>query len=454
MRQTPRPVLLALLVALVAAPSVTGAQDRRPCTLVFRGVSRAGVLTTAMKVFTDPDGTKRTYISGGVDATCAGQGNRLLADSAEHYASRGELILIDRVRYSDDQVRMTSTRMVYFTADERLLATGNVDGTTKKGVRFRGPEMTYLRPKPGVRAVASWRAPGRPVVRLADRRRPSGSAPTADTVTVVGDVVYSENDSLVWATGRVVISRPDLDATGDSARLDEGLGLAQLRKAPRIVGTGDRAFTLVGTEVDLWSREGELERVRANGAARVDADSLRLSGDTIDLRLAEGEMERVYTWGGRAAADGEAQRIEADSLDIRMPHQELEELHAVGGAVAYALPDTTAVRTDERDWIAGDTLVATFETVPVPGDTARKTRMRGVVATGSARAFQQLAAKDADPATPNLSYNRGRRITVRFEEGQVRQVDVLDRASGLYLEAAAKTDTTRAPTPRPQRRVP
>ena len=454
MSRAPRPVLLAGLLAVLAAPSLVGAQDRRPCTLVFRGVSRAGALTTAMKVFTDPDGTKRTYISGGVDATCAGQGNRLLADSAEHYASRGELVLIDRVRYADDQVRMTSTRMVYYTADERLLATGNVDGTTKKGVRFRGPEMTYLRPKPGVRTVASWRAPGRPIVRLADRRRPSAGATAGDTVTVVGDVVFSENDSLVWATGRVVISRPDLNATGDSARLDEGLGLAQLRKGPRIIGTGDRAFTLVGTEVDLWSREGELERVRANGAARVDADSLRLSGDTIDLRLSHGAMERVYTWGGRAAADGESQRIVADSLDIRMPHQELEELHAVGAAVAYALPDTADVRTDERDWIAGDTLVATFETVPVPGDTARKTRMRGVVATGSARAFQQLAAKDADPTTPNLSYSRGRRITVRFEEGQVRQVDVLDQASGLYLEAAARTDTTRTAAPRPPSRVP
>jgi len=444
-----------LVGLLMCLPMPLMAQDGRPCTLVFRGVTRAGALTTAMKVFTDPDGTKRTFISGGVDASCAGQGNRLLADSAEHYASRGELVLIDRVRYTDEQVRMTSRRMVYYTGEERLLATGSVDGTTSKGVRFRGPEMNYLRAKPGVRSAASWRAPGRPTVRLADRRpRTAGTSAAADTITVVGDVVYSENDSLVWSTGRVVISRPDVTATGDSARLDEGAGLAQLRQAPRIVGSGERAFTMVGTEIDLWSRDGELERIRANGAARVDSDSLVLTGDTVALALVDGQMDRVRSWGGRAHADGDAQRIEADSLDIRMPGQTLDELHAIGRAVAFAPPDTETVRTAEMDWIAGDTLIATFETVTVPGDTAKRTRMRGVVATGSARAFQQVAAKDADPATPNLSYNRGRRITVRFTDGQVRQVDVEDQASGLYLEAAVRADTTRAGAPRPPSRVP
>ncbi len=124
-----RLVVGALL--LLAGPA--GAQDGKPCALEFRGVVRAGALTTAMKVFTNPDGTKRTYISGGVDATCAGQGNRLLADSAEHYADRGELILIRRVRYTDARVRMTSDRMVYYTNEERLHATGSVQGPRTGG---------------------------------------------------------------------------------------------------------------------------------------------------------------------------------------------------------------------------------------------------------------------------------------------------------------------------------
>ncbi|MBM3885983.1 MAG: hypothetical protein FJ361_09120 [Gemmatimonadetes bacterium] len=461
----------ALAVASLTLATVGDAQEGRPCALEFRGVVRGGVLTTAMKVFSNPDGSKRTYISGGVDATCAGQGNRLLADSAEHYADRGELILIRRVRYTDARVRMTSNQMVYYTNEERLHATGSVQGTTDGGTRFAGPEMTYLRAREGVRPVSAWRAPGRPTVWLAPQPRPTpgtdlraravaGRATTrtasVDTVQVIGDVVSSENDSLVWAVGAVRITRTDLRATADSARMDQGIGLAQLRRAPRIVGTGERSYTMVATEIDLWSRDEQLERVRAHGAGRIDADSMILRADTLDLRLVDQEMDRVQAWGGRAHADGTAQQMVADSLDLRLPRQRLEEVRAIGSAVTRSRPDTTTIRSDEMDWIAGDTIIARFETITPPGDTTETTRLRDVVSTGAARSFYQVSASDGDPTRPNLSYNRGRRITVQFTEGTVRDVLVEEKASGLYLEAPKpRADSTRAPTvPASGRRVP
>ncbi|MDQ8144647.1 MAG: hypothetical protein P3A32_01095 [Gemmatimonadota bacterium] len=467
-----RGIVWAVAIAIGTVAPLVGAQEGRPCALEFRGVVRGGVLTTAMKVFSNPDGSKRTYISGGVDATCAGQGNRLLADSAEHYADRGELVLIRRVRYTDTRVRMTSDRMVYYTAEERLHATGAVQGTTDGGTRFAGPEMTYLRARDGVRAVSAWRAPGRPTVWLAPQPRqassrdmrsqaagrpiPSRTAAPVDTVQVIGDVVSSENDSLVWAVGAVRITRTDLRATADSARMDQGIGLAQLRRAPRIVGTGERRYTMVATEIDLWSRDEALERVRGHGEGRIDADSLTLRADTLDVRLVDQEMDRVQAWGGRAHADATAQQMEADSLDLRLPRQRLDEVRAIGRAVTRSRPDTATIRSDEMDWIAGDTIVAQFETVTPPGDTAETTRMRDVVSTGTARAFYQVAASVGDPTMPNLSYNRGRRITVTFTEGTVRDVLVEERASGLYLEAPTpRADSTRAPVPPPTaRRVP
>ena len=471
-RVTHRALAIATLAfATLACATISSAQEGRPCALEFRGVVRGGVLTTAMKVFSNPDGSKRTYISGGVDATCAGQGNRLLADSAEHYADRGELILIRRVRYTDSRVRMTSNQMVYYTNEERLHATGSVQGTTDGGTRFAGPEMTYLRAREGVRAVSAWRAPGRPTVwlapqpreasamdvrsRAAGRRTTPAPAPV-DTVQVIGDVVSSENDSLVWAVGAVRITRTDLRATADSARMDQGIGLAQLRRAPRIVGTGERSYTMVATEIDLWSRDEQLERVRGHGEGRIDADSLVLRADTLDLRLVDQEMDRVQAWGGRAHADGTAQQMEADSLDLRLPRQRLEEVRAIGEAVTRSRPDTATIRSDEMDWIAGDTVIARFETITPPGDTAETTRLRDVVSSGAARAFYQVAANDGDPTMPNLSYNRGRRITVKFTEGTVRDVLVEEKASGLYLEAPkARADSSRAPVPPgPARRVP
>jgi lipopolysaccharide export system protein LptA len=451
----------AVLAAMVALSGHAGAQSGRPCALEFRGVVRGGVLTTAMRVFSNPDGSKRTFISGGVDATCAGQGNRLLADSAEHYADRGELVLIRRVQYTDASVRMTSDQMVYYTDEERLHATGTVRGTTQAGTRFAGPEMTYLRERLGLRSASSWQAPGRPTVWLVPRPDSTRGAEAArsavaDTVRIVGQVVSSENDSLVWAVGDVRITRTDLVATADSTRLDQGIELIELRRGPKIVSTGERTFTMVANDIDLWSKQEQLERVRGHGRGRIDADSLVLRADTLDLRLVDEAMDRVQAWGGRAHADGTGQQMEADSLDLRLPRQQLEEVHAVGRAISRSAPDSLTIRSGESDWIAGDTIIARFERVPARQDTTESTRLREVVAVGSARSFYQVAARDGSPAEPNINYSRGRRITVNFTDGAVQDVRVEERASGLYLEAPkVRGDSLRAPSPPPAaRRIP
>lgn len=448
---------------LMGVPSALVAQDEKPCSLAFTGVVRGGVVTTHMTALTTAAGGRNTFIGGGVDATCEGQGNRLLADSAEHYADRGELILIARVRYSEPRMTMQSHRMVYYTTDDRLLATGNVRGRSSSGTRFEGPQIEYFRAKPGVRPVPWWRAPGRPFVRMSPTasgatgaRAPSGAIAPGDSVDLRADLVISENDSLVWASGNVVIERTDLHATADSATLDQGREFARLLRKPVIVGRGERAFTLVGTVIELWSKSQKLERVRADGEAKVTSDSLTLVGDTIDLRLAAQQIERVFAWGKRATADAPLQRLEADSLDIRMPGQRIQLVHAVGRAIAYSVVDTLKIVTDERDWISGDTIVARFDSA-LTADSATSrggARMREVVSTGSARAFYQLAPSSGERGAPNLSYNRGRLITVNFEDGTVRDVAVQERASGIFLEPAPVDTTTRATTARPSGRRP
>ena len=449
-------LLTALTGALTCAlPAIAAAQDGKPCVLVFTGVAR-GADTTAARYFTSATGARYTYISGGVDATCEGQGNRLLADSAEHYADRGELILINRVRYSEPRMNMQSDRMVYYTVEERLLATGNVRGKTNTGTRFVGPELEYFRAKPGLRETPHWRAPGRPFVRMApsDSTKPRkplpGEAAKSDSVDLTADVVISQNDSLMWAAGQVVIERPDMIAKADSATMDQGTGFARLLRKPSIQGRGERPFTLTGIVIDLWSREQRIERVRSDGEARILSDSLTLTGDTIDLRIANQQMERVFVWGGRAKADAPEQQMEADSLEILMPGQRLQELHALGRAFAYTRVDTAAIVSGERDWLSGDTIVALFDTAAT-GDTASSARMRQVTAVGSARAFYQLAPSGGVKGPPNISYNRGREIIVSFVEGDVSNVAVRDRASGLFLEPVepVQPDSVRKPTAKP-----
>lgn len=385
-------------------------------------------------IIDDSSGLRNTFAGGSVDATCEGQGNRLLADSAEHFAAQGMLILYHNVRYTEERVTMSSDRMVYYTREERLVAEGNVKGRTASGTRFSGPYMEYFRASPGLRTENSWVATGRPFVRMSPSETGAEPGSDADSTDLTANVIRSRNDSLLYASGRVMLERRDMRATSDSAFVDNGEEHAQFLREPRIEGRGERAFTLVGTVIDAWSEQRKLERVVARHEAVATSDSLTLRSDTIDIRFVEQEIARIFAWGTRARADAGAQVIEADSLDVEMPGQELRRLHALGAAVALSSPDSTRIVSEEQDWIVGDTLVAQFEQVT---DTAgTRTALREVIATGGARALYQLPPPGGERGMPSLSYNRGRQITVQFDKGEMAQVRVSDQASGLYLEPA------------------
>jgi lipopolysaccharide export system protein LptA len=436
------------LLGLLGLASGAAAQDARPCILVITGVE-SGPRTTRMQSVVTANGTRNTYVGGAVDATCEGQGNRLLADSAEHFADRGVLILYHNVRYTEPRVTITSDRMIYYTADERLLAEGNVRGRTAKGTRFNGPRMEYFRAKPGLRAENSWIATGRPFVRMSPMETGAADGEAADSTDLTADVVRSRNDSLLFASGRVVLERRDMRATSDSAAVDNGEEHVRFLREPKIVGRGERPFELDGTIIDAWSSDRALRRVLASGEAKAISDSLTLTSDTIDLRFADQVIQRLYAWGTRAKADANAQVIEADSLDVEMPGQRLRVMHALGRAVALSNPDTARIASAERDWITGDTIVARFEQVEDSAGAEPRTVLQQVTATGGARAYYQLPPPDGTRGAPSLSYNRGRQITVEFDKGEMANVRVSEQASGLYLEPAVAptrppADTTAA----------
>lgn len=429
-----------------AAAAAPAPRAEKPCIIVITGVESGPRITRMRSEVIDSSGMRNTYVGGAVDATCEGQGNRLLADSAEHFAAQGLLILYHNVRYSEARVTMTSDRMVYYTREERLVAEGNVKGRTASGTRFAGPRMEYFRASPGLRTENSWIATGRPFVRMSPTE--SGAAPgsATDSTDLTANTIRSRNDSLMYASGRVILERSDMLATSDSAFVDNGEEHARFMKSPRIQGRGERPFTLVGVVIDAFSEARKLQRVLAIDEAVATSDSLTLRSDTIDIRFTDQEIARIYAWGTRARADASAQVIEADSLDVEMPGQELRTLHALGAAVALSAPDSTRIISEERDWITGDTLVAQFEQV---SDTAggTTTALREVVATGGARAYYQLPPPGGERGAPSLSYNRGRQITVNFDNGEMAAVRVSEQASGLYLEPAiaVPTDTTARP---------
>jgi hypothetical protein len=388
-------------------------------------------------------GTFNYFIGGGVVARCPAQSMILESDSAEYYGDSRTLFLIGNVHYTEPRATLDAARLTYFMPEERLYLEGDVRALLPSGTTMRGPAADYFRVVPRVRPRARLVAIGRPTINLVQRDSVTGqpSPPTE----VVANTVVMEGDSLAFASGRVVITRTDVIARGDSAAMDQGREWARLMRAPIIEGRGERPFTLSGTVIDLFARNRALERVLAKGAGRVVSEDMTLTSDTLDFRMEKALLQRAFAWGrSRARAVSPTYDIVSDSMDVHMPAQQLQQVFAVRDAYAQSRPDTTRIRTTDRDWMRGDTIVGTFEPPPA-ADTSARPRIRELRANGSARSYYHLAQGDTVNTMPALNYVVGRSITVAFADQQVRMVSVREEASGAYLTPRTAADTL--PTP-------
>lgn len=462
--------MLALVAALVSG-GATAAVAQTPggqCILEASPIpgGNDSVATTAAVL---PSGKYNVFQGGGVRYRCQGQDVTLDADSTEYYGDQAVLYLIGNVHYREPRAKIDADRMTYFQIEDRLVAEGNVFAVDARGSTMTGPRAELLRARPG--RLQRLSADGRPTLVLIET---DSLGQPEEPVDVVADRIVTDNDSLVYAGGAVRIGRPDFTSASDSAYLDSGHEFARLMGRPSIQGRGERPFTLSAQLIDLFSRNRQLDRVIATTAARVLSEDTELTSDSLDLRLAGNELQEVFAWGpGRAKATTPERTMIADSLHVVMPGQRIMRIDAVGEAYAETVPDSTKVRSTERDWLRGDTIVATFDStvvadsaatasqdstrpdsakpVRVAGDslatdtTARnRPLIRDLVATGHARSFYQMAPQAGGTGKPAVNYVRGRSITVDFRNQAVHTVTVADQAVGMYLEEERPDDRNRA----------
>ncbi|MFI5244031.1 MAG: hypothetical protein ACHQQR_02315 [Gemmatimonadales bacterium] len=435
------PVLLACAaLPALAQGNARGGDSAKECVVVMTGVNVNGQPPTS----TTMHGQDTTWVGGGVDAKCEGTDQRVLSDSAEHYADKHLLILIGHVHYTEKRLKLDADRITYNTGEERLLAEGNVVGVTSTGTRFVGPRAEYLRAVAGVRAKSHLVAEPRSNIWVSPKDAGNDSK---DSVNVQADRIVMDNDSLIFAKGIVIIERPDILSTSDSAFVDKFTEFARLMQTPKVVGRGERHFTLDGDIIDIFSRQHEVERVKSAGHAQATSDDVTLKADTIDLRVSSQKLERAFAWGGsRAHADSKEQDITADSIDVLMPGQTLRTMRAVGNALAESKPDSAKITSKKLDYLAGDTITAHFDTLAA-SDTAGKPSVKEIFARGTprdrARSYYQVARNgEAKTDQPNVNYALGDSITVTFRKRQMYEVDVHGHVEGFYIELAA--DSTKA----------
>jgi lipopolysaccharide export system protein LptA len=434
----------ALVIALVgtATTRIAQSQERQRCTI-------DGARQLNVKL---PSTQYNSFFGGGVTVRCPAKDLTLRADSLESYGDEGRTFLLGNVRYDEPRLALTSDYLTYHQRDERIVANGNVNARLPNGSTLKGPVAEYLRAIPGTRPVPRLLATGRPAITIVQK---DSTGKVTEPTTVLANNVTMIGDSLVYASGGVLVTRQEVVARGDSMALDSQREITVMMRGPSIEGRRDRPFTLSGERIELSSRNRKLERVIAKGRGRAVSQDLTLTSDTIDLRIAEDLLQRAMAWGpSRAKANSPTQQILSDSIDVNMPGQRVREMHAVRKALAEGRPDSTRFKADTVDWMRGDTIVARFDTVATR-DTSRTTRMKELVAVGNAKSYYHLPPSDSLERRPAINYVVGKEIIVAFQNQRVSKVTVIDQAAGVYLEPKAETpraDTTRArttPTPTP-----
>jgi hypothetical protein len=425
-----------------------------PLTAWAQGQTRCGFTSDRFSSDSTPAGMV-TFLGGNVKIRCPARSITLVGDSAERYPDRD--VMIGHVVYDEPRLHITSDFLNRFAVDDRVLAVGNVNAKLPSGSSLVGPIAEYRRAAPRIRPLNQLLARSRPTVTIV--QKDSAGRPVPPT-TIVGETIFMDGDSLIYGSGRVVISRTDVTATADSVFMDQTKDITHLIREPVLKGKRtDRSYTLTGNLIDLYSRNKKLQRILSRGNAKVVSDSMTLASDTVDLRVRNDLLDRAYAWGAKSRAHLESptQNLVADSIDVTMPGQRIQTMRAFNRAVAENTPDTTRFRVEprgEKDWLRGDTIVAHFDTSKA-ADTAKKgPDVKRLVASGHAKSFYHLSPSDSTQRRPALNAVTARIIAIDFDKSRVATVTAFDSVSGIYIEprdstAGRRTVAGRGSSPAP-----
>ncbi|MGH7627960.1 MAG: hypothetical protein ACREOF_00915, partial [Gemmatimonadales bacterium] len=428
---------LALALALTLGSSPVSAQAER-CTLQIDNVDRQGIAIET------PQGTN--YFAGGnVRLSCRGTKIRMRSDSVAAYA--GNVVhFIGRVHYEDSSLVMDADRGTYYRAPEQWEARGRVKtrnlGT---GSTLAGPSLDYFRVVKGVRDTAEMYAVSRPRIEYATK---DSAGQATEPYVIVADRVRIRGDDQLWAGGSVTIDRSDVAARGDSLRLDTGEADdgTLLGQRPELRGLGADTFDLAGRRIDFELDDRDLTYLVATDSARAVQGEWTLVGDTIALDVNRREVDLTLAWGDslRAHAVSPRREIRADSLALESPGGELTEARAFGRAWLGGEADSAST---ERDWLAGDTVVARFAPRD-SADTSGAVLIR-LEATGAARSFT-VEPQEARPTQPTINYARGDAIVVTMKSDGSEEVDevrIRGQVDGVQIEPGAEPAAEAGPPP-------
>lgn len=463
----------AAALLLAALPAAVAAQN---CDLSSGQLNRVASGTPQ----------EMTFIGGGVTFTCP-DGKVIRADSAVLVAATEQRFLIGHAYYADAEKALSADRINYFAREKHLNAqlhvvlNDRVNGATIQGDYLdyylangpQTPSRTYVY---GGRPHAVWRAkPG------------ADGAPRADTTSTVVDADRMEiqGQDNFHAMGNVVLTRGPMKGTASEVEYAPADNHVRLIGNARIEG---ERFALTGGTLDGTLVGNTFKDVTATFQAQLQSEDLTVKGSSVAIAFADGQVERLVALSPertkRTATDGSGLaeatsrefKLVADSIDALAPGEKLEKVVAVGRAYGERQNDSIATKLPDivsKDWLRGDTIVATFVAAApsaakaggkvagkpnaavraapprAPADTAQRVLERIVASGGTtpASSAYRIVDEKQPKGMPAVNYLLAQRIAVAFRDGEVHEVHAEGQIRGLHLEP-----TPPAPAKKPDER--
>lgn len=359
-------LLFAFVVLLVAAdvaaqaPDSTAVEGMGNCVLEWGAPPDGGA--PALRHTQDDFGAVTDFFSGRTLFTCGTA--TMLADSAVSYQTLGQVYLVGNVEYQDTLRTLESRYLTYYERVDLVIAEEDVRLVrTADRSTLEGPRVEFLRAVSGIEELTT--ATGRPHMTL----YPEGEDPGPPFEIDADRAVFAGEDE-ARAYGDVVIDREDLKGEADSVRLRRTDETGEMWGDPWIEAEGVR---LEGETIDFRSEEDVLQEVHAIGEGHAIGESFEIRAMIIDIELADEQPERVWAHGpGLSRASSGAHNVYGDSLEFAMFDGAIDTLYSVGEAVALQGAEPLEVGAEDSLVVSSDSAAVRADStsvLPPPPDS-------------------------------------------------------------------------------------
>ena len=459
-------------------------------------------------------------------------GTRIRADSSVYFEATSFYQLFGSVVFQEEGRELVADRAQYFERVGQLQAQGSVRlENLDDGSWVTGDDLLLLQEGDARVEDDVMVRGGRPRANIVSKRASDSTditprfsqapSPTQDPLEISetttsyevdADLIHMVGDRLFQARGGVEVRQETLQSYGDSLEFQQDIGFLTLFDNARILSqdtvSGD-TLDVRGDTITMNLPDNQIDEIEALGRAHLLGNDIEMRAPVIRLAFVEEELERVFAVRraveeGLTPASGSAEQV-VSSADQAQPEAFAEEFHLTGDSIEAYLPEGGLERvfsagtalgvssardslntpaTEEflrDDWISGDTIIATFQSVSAdsgyavvsadagqPGvggaevTESSELQLELLIALGQggrAKAYYRAAPDSVAPGAPeppplDLHYVMGDEVRLLMRDGEVDRMEVVNPTGVVLrptspqgLPAAAPDSSVGAPAP-------